>query len=215
MANTTKKMNVDFFQASKNLSDRTAEFFRCVIKRDEIKTVYGQKIQKIQDSLDSTVDMIENGTKIKGFTPEKLSEMKSGYEQRLAELRQEMDKLLSEQANFAYDDNDKKFKKSLRNAETETVVMGAIRGFFLTYGLKVADTSFEKRARDSIGQKINNKTLVKSEGRTALVFDVNNALKNLYAVSFEEMVKAGTIKPAQIPEVLRNKYTKKKEDKKK
>ena len=47
-------------------------------------------------------------------------------------------------------------------------------------------------------------------------YDVTNALKNLYGVAFEWMVEAGTIKPADIPSVLVDKYAKKsnKKDKK-
>ena len=42
-----------------------------------------------------------------------------------------------------------------------------------------------------------------------LKYDVTNALKNLYGVGFEWMVEAETIKPADIPSVLTDKYTKK------
>ena len=62
---------------------------------------------------------------------------------------------------------------------------------------------------EAIGKKVNVKTLVKSNGTKALVWDVTNALKNLYAVSFEWMVEAGTIKNADIPSVLAEKYAKK------
>ena len=40
---TTNK-NVDFFQSARSLSERTSEFFRCVIKKAELNTIYKSKI---------------------------------------------------------------------------------------------------------------------------------------------------------------------------
>ena len=48
-----------------------------------------------------------------------------------------------------------------------------------------------------------------SNGTKCMVYDATNALRNMYGVSFEKMVEAGTIKSAMIPSVLVDKYAKK------
>ena len=48
-----------------------------------------------------------------------------------------------------------------------------------------------------------------SGGTKCMNYDSTNALKNMYGVSFEWMVEAGTIKNADIPSVLVDKYAKK------
>lgn len=73
----------------------------------------------------------------------------------------------------------------------------------------IAVVQMEPAVLESIGKKIDTKTVVKSNDTKALKYDVTNALKNLYGVGFEWMVEAGTIKPADIPSVLTDKYTKK------
>ena len=62
--NTTKTANVDFFKASKELSSRTSEFFRVIIKKAELNTIYSAKIAANEASIASIDDMIKNGTSI-------------------------------------------------------------------------------------------------------------------------------------------------------
>lgn len=89
------------------------------------------------------------------------------------------------------------------------MLKAAVENFYKAYKLDVAGTTFETAVLESIGKKIDTKTLVKSNGTKAMKYDATNALKNLYGVSFEWMVEAETIKPADIPSVLTDKYTKK------
>lgn len=117
-------------------------------------------------------------------------------------LKVEWNKLLKEQASFEYNEHDKKFRKAMKDATCLEDVKTAVENFYKTYKLDVTNTTFETAVLESIGKKVDTKTVVKSNGTKALKYDVTNALKTLYGVGFEWMVEAGTIKPADIPSVL-------------
>lgn len=209
-ATTNNTKNVDFFQSSRTLSTRTAEFFRCVIKKEELKVIYGGKIATNNASIASIDDMLSGNDKGHlEISEEKLNEMRENYVSINKSLQAEWDKLVAEQATFEYTAGDKAFKKAIKKATSIEEVRTACRSFFRNYKLIIDDTAFEKLVLESIGQKINNKKLVTTNGTKCMVYDATNALRNMYGVSFEKMVEAGTIKPAMIPSVLVDKYAKK------
>lgn len=215
--NTTATANnakVDFFASSRELSSRTAEYFHVVIHKAEIKAIFAAKIESTMNSIAGINDMLAGNTQI-DISKEKLEEMLANYTSILASLEEEQEKQLKEEACFAWTDTDKSFKKCVAKAEKPEQVLSEVRAWFKHYGLVIDNTTFETAVMNSIGKKINQKKIVKSNGTKALVYDASNALKNLYAVGFEWMVEAGTIKPAQIPSVLRDKYTKTKKNNKK
>lgn len=203
----------NFFESNKELAKRTSEFFRIVLKKAELGTIYSEKISANETSIASINDILENGSKIE-IDKGQLLEMKEKYIALNESLKKEWDKLVIEQATFEYTPNDKKFKNAVKKAASLPEVCDAIEEFFKAYNLEIANTSFEQAILQSIGKKINVKTIVLSNGKKALVYDATNALKNLYAVSFEWMIDAGTIKPADIPSVLVKKYAKKEKAKK-
>lgn len=205
---TTNNAKVDFFQSARTLSTRTSEFFRCIIKKAELNTIYGSKIDTNEKSIAAIEDMLEKGTNL-DVTVEDLNRMRANYVTINEGLKVEWDKLLKEQASFEYNEHDKKFRKAMKDAKSLEDVKTAVENFYKAYKLEVSGTTFETAVLESIGKKINTKTVVKSNGTKALKYDVTNALKNLYGVGFEWMVEAGTIKPADIPSVLTDKYTKK------
>lgn len=205
---TTNKAKVDFFQSARTLSTRTSEFFRCIIKKAELNTIYGSKIDTNEKSIVAIDDMLEKGTNL-DVTVEDLNRMRANYVTINESLKVEWDKLLKEQTSFEYNEHDKKFRKAMKDAKSLEDVKTAVENFYKAYKLDVAGTTFETAVLESIGKKVDTKTVVKSNGTKALKYDVTNALKNLYGVGFEWMVEAGTIKPADIPSVLTDKYTKK------
>ena len=205
---TTNNAKVDFFQSARTLSTRTSEFFRCVIKKAELNTIYGSKIDANNNSIATIDDMLEKGTNL-DVTVEDLNRMRTNYVTINEGLKVEWDKLLKEQASFEYNEHDKKFRKAMKDAKSLEDAKSAVENFYKAYKLDVSGTTFEAAVLESIGKKIDTKTVVKSNGTKALKYDVTNALKNLYGVGFEWMVEAGTIKPADIPSVLTDKYTKK------
>ena len=205
---TTNNAKVDFFQSARTLSTRTSEFFRCIIKKAELNTIYSSKIDANEKSIAAIDDMLEKGTNL-DVTVEDLNRMRTNYVTINEGLKVEWDKLLKEQASFEYNEHDKKFRKAMKDAKCLEDVKTAVENFYKAYKLDVTNTTFEAAVLESIGKKIDTKTVVKSNGTKALKYDVTNALKNLYGVGFEWMVEAGTIKPADIPSVLTDKYTKK------
>lgn len=208
MSKTTNNAKVDFFQSARTLSTRTSEFFRCIIKKAELNTIYGSKIDANNNSIAAIDDMLEKGTNL-DVTVDDLNRMRANYVTINEGLKVEWDKLLKEQASFEYNEHDKKFRKAMKDAKCLEDVKTAVENFYKVYKLNVTNTTFETAVLESIGKKIDTKTVVKSNGTKALKYDVTNALKNLYGVGFEWMVEAGTIKPADIPSVLTDKYTKK------
>lgn len=204
----TNNAKVDFFQSARTLSTRTSEFFRCIIKKAELNTIYGSKIDANNNSIAAIDDMLEKGTNL-DVTVDDLNRMRANYVTINEGLKVEWDKLLKEQASFEYNEHDKKFRKAMKDATCLEDVKIAVASFYKAYKLDVSGTTFEIAVLESIGKKIDTKTVVKSNGTKALKYDVTNALKNLYGVGFEWMVEAGTIKPADIPSVLTDKYTKK------
>lgn len=204
----TNNAKVDFFQSARTLSTRTSEFFRCIIKKAELNTIYGSKIDANEKSIATIDDMLEKGSNL-DVTVDDLNRMRANYVTINEGLKVEWDKLLKEQASFEYNEHDKKFRKAMKNAKSLEDVKTAVENFYKAYKLDVAGTTFETAVLESIGKKVDTKTVVKSNGTKALKYDVTNALKNLYGVGFEWMVEAGTIKPADIPSVLTDKYTKK------
>ena len=205
---TTNNAKVDLFQSARTLSTRTSEFFRCVIKKAELNTIYSSKIDANEKSIAAIDDMLEKGTNL-DVTVEDLNRMRTNYVTINEGLKVEWDKLLKEQASFEYNEHDKKFRKAMKDAKSLEDVKSAVENFYKAYKLDVTNTTFETAVLESIGKKVDTKTVVKSNGTKALKYDVTNALKNLYGVGFEWMVEAGTIKPADIPSVLTDKYTKK------
>lgn len=206
--NATVNAKVDFFQSARTLSTRTSEFFRCIIKKAELNTIYGAKIDANEKSIEAIDDMLKKGTNL-DVTVEDLNRMRANYMTINESLKTEWDKLLKEQASFEYNEYDKKFRKAMKDATCLEDVKTAVENFYKAYKLDVTNTTFETAVLESIGKKVDTKTVVKSNGTKALKYDVTNALKNLYGVGFEWMVEAGTIKPADIPSVLTDKYTKK------
>lgn len=205
---TTNNAKVDFFQSARTLSTRTSEFFRCIIKKAELNTIYGSKIDANEKSIAAIDDMLKKGTNL-DVTVEDLNRMRTNYVTINEGLKVEWDKLLKEQASFEYNEHDKKFRKAMKDAKSLEDVKTAVENFYKAYKLDITNTTFETAVLESIGKKIDTKTVIKSNGTKALKYDVTNALKNLYGVGFEWMVEAGTIKPADIPSVLTDKYTKK------
>lgn len=185
-----------------------SEFFRVIIKKDELNTIYSKKIAGNETSIAAIDDMMTNGSKIQ-VSEEELETMRNNYVAINEDLKAEWEKLLKEQATFANNETAKRFKKGMKTADSINEVKTLVRAFFKEYELIIDNTTFENAVLESIGKKVTSKTVVKSNGTKALTYDISNALKNLYGVSFEWMVEAGTIKAADIPSVLVEKYAKK------
>ena len=74
----TNNAKVDFFQSARTLSTRTSEFFRCIIKKAELNTIYGSKIDANNKSIAAIDDMLEKGTNL-DVTVDDLNRMRAKY----------------------------------------------------------------------------------------------------------------------------------------
>ena len=173
---TNNNAKVDFFQSARTLSTRTSEFFRCIIKKAELNTIYGSKIDANEKSIASIDDMLEKGSNL-DVTIEDLNRMRVNYVTINEGLKIEWDKLLKEQASFEYNEHDKKFRKAMKDAKYLEDVKTAVENFYKAYKLDVTGTTFETAVLESIGKKIDTKTVVKSNGTKAMKYDVTNALR--------------------------------------
>ena len=133
---TTNNAKVDFFQSARTLSTRTSEFFRCVIKKAELNTIYGSKIDANNNSIAAIDDMLEKGTNL-DVTVEDLNRMRTNYVTINEGLKVEWDKLLKEQASFEYNEHDKKFRKAMKDAKCLEDVKTAVENFYKAYKLAV------------------------------------------------------------------------------
>ena len=139
---TTNNAKVDFFQSARTLSTRTSEFFRCIIKKAELNTIYSSKIDANEKSIAAIDDMLEKGTNL-DVTVEDLNRMRTNYVTINEGLKVEWDKLLKEQASFEYNEHDKKFRKAMKDAKSLEDVKSAIENFYKAYKLDVSGTTFE------------------------------------------------------------------------
>lgn len=205
--NTTLTGNVDFFQATRSLSDRVAEFFRCILEKKNINLEYDAKIKTLRESVENIENLAGS------ILADNMSVLKSATLEQIDTLEKQRADLIAEQATFEYTDADKSFKKALSKNPSADIVAEEVCKWFDNYGLNIRGTLFLDEICGTFGDKIYMKEFVRTSGTNALKVDANNALKNLYAVSYQHMVRVGTIKPAQIPELVREKYAPKKSKK--
>lgn len=204
----TATRNVDFFCANRELSDRVSEFFRCVLRKKEINLEYSNKIAELQNS-------VENLEKLAGsIMADQIPALKQAAYDQLQTFESDRKKLIEEQTTFEYTQADKDFKKAMSKNPAADDVMEEVGKWFDNYGLNVRDTFFMEEVCSTFGMKIDYKTMVDNNGKRVLKVDANNALKNMYACAYEHMVEVGTIKSAQIPELVRKAYMPKKKSKK-
>lgn len=204
--------NVDLFQATRELSTVVTDFFFNVIKRDELRIVYTGRLS-LRDKLiaenQEKIVQLEKGTLISSLT-------KDDYEGKIYELLAEKEEISAEweeqrnkQLTFTYPESAKTLRKAINAATCQKDLVDAITAFFALYNLDVADTTFLNRCLDAVGMKISTKKLTNTAGKECLVYNGNAGTQAIIGVAFESMVQAGTIKPAQIPTALQDKYAKK------
>lgn len=199
-ASVTATMNVDFFSASRTLSDRVSEYMRCVVMKKDINLQYSAKIETLKAS-------IENLEKLNGsIMEEQIPALKAAAFDQISVYEAEKKKALEEQAKFTYTDEDNAFKKAIKADSSTDNVMREVCKWFANYNLNVENTYFLEEVLNSFGSKFSFKKFVGSNGVETLDIDAGTALKNMYNCAYTHMVTVGTIKAAAIPELVRKQY---------
>lgn len=203
---------VDFFMGKRDFSAHVAEFMRCKIWKKAIQLEFQKKIEDAQDDLRK----IEQSKLLGSIFAEKLDEAKVAGLAQIALLEQQRDEQIKAEAKFELSDADKELKKALKNASgSADLIANAVIAFFAEQGLEVEETYFLDEILDDFGKKFDFKTFVATQGQDARALDVNRALEMVYCASYTHMLRVGTIKPAQIPEIVREKFAPKQEKKNK
>lgn len=193
---------LDWFVADKELSKEVAEFMRCYVWKVEINLKYKKLIDDAKADLAKTEDPDRvwiNEDLREAVRVESLAKIALYEKQRDAEI--------AEQAKFELSENAKTLKRGLAKDSGATADV-FIRNFFRKYHIEVEGTGLVDEILRAAGEKIDNKTLVATNGEVATAFNAGNCFKMVYAKAYEHMVYAGTIKAQQIPELMMEKYTK-------
>ena len=194
-----KKIN--YFTVSRELSSMVSTYMFRFVWQNEVRSTYGGRISYYKAALDGE----SNITVYNGENPLSREELLV----KIDDLQKEQASILS--AKWLYD-NDKTvvaLKTACRGADSADVKK-AIATFLKDMGIDSENASrIVGQAIMDCGSSMNCKVLVESDGKRVRKFNANKALSCTMAILFEEMVQAGTIKPVQIPTLLRDKYTKK------
>lgn len=209
-ATTSKTMNrVDFYSATKQLSLDVAEYIRVVVAKKDINLTYSNKVNELNE----TIERVEN---LSGSVfAERMEELKANAYEALKKYEEERKRLLEEQATYTKSENDQRLEKVFKSKKGVTYESAteALIEWFMHYNLDITDTYLLEEIMDSFGSVQDIKTLVRSDAMKIMKVDYNKVLQKVYGICYEHMVGA-TIKPAQIPELVREKYMPKKSNKK-
>lgn len=193
--------NADLFQAKKEMSTRVEEYVKCRVLRKAIMTGYNSKIKAIDMS-------IENLNKLKGsILEDKIEPQKAQFLLAREELVAKRDEQIKREATFEFTKADKDFKKALKGISMDSpAISDQVVAWFSNYGLDVTDSTLLDDIVKAIGGKEDFNKLVDTEGEDGISVDNNRALSMLYWVAFKHMAIVGTIKKAQIPDIIKDNF---------
>lgn len=191
-----KLRKVDWFVAKHELSNLVANYMNCIVWKEEIRLNYEEEIKKIKKTLEKLKHLEEN------HILDNLPEYREKYiaMAELERLKKERNEEIKKHSTFKLSDADKTFNKNIRLAETREEIGLAAIEWFKNYGLDIRNSYFLEEFLSSFRKKYSS-----NSGK--FILDKSGALANLYSISYNHMVRVGTIKPIQIPEVIREKYT--------
>ena len=196
-------VKVDLFKADKTMSTRVEEYVKCRILRKAIMKEYNDKISAIDTS-------VENLEKLRGsILEDKIEPQKAQFLIAREELITKRDEQIKKEATFEFTQGDKDFRKALKGLDMNSpVIAEQVIAWFNNYNLDITDSQLLADILLAIGGKEDFNKLVDTEGLDAVAVDNTRALSMLYWVAFRHMAQAGTIKPAQIPDIIKNNFGK-------
>lgn len=211
---TNKK--VDLFKASKAMSERVSDYMNKKVWGIVLKTRYQIELGKAENRKDFWVS--END-RIKAETGEnKYVQEIENVKAEIISLQAKYDDQRQKEATFTYTDADKTFYKLYEKAEDKEAVLKAIRQWFAPYKLvDIEGSTLEESIFDAItgDRRASARTIINS-GATKFTQkrSKNDVLGLFYGRLSELMLEAGTLKPSEIPEDVREQFAPKKKTKK-
>ena len=192
------------YSLSKDFAERTNKYVELVILRDATIVSFNNLISSCKVALDNLDNL--KGSTHEDTIPEKRAQLLKdieNYKLAKAEKLQAIEK-------FELTESDKAFRKTVKSLSVhdKAGLKKALREFFKNYYIgddKINDTDFERYLLEAMGGRKSVANLV----RHGELVTTTNYLDLLYSASFDYCVANGTIKEVNIPDVLKNKYTKK------
>lgn len=187
------------FTAKKTLSTRVADFMTKTVWNGVLKT----RLKAEADAIRVKMANVENLRGSIMDTDNRVDIMLGQYTQELADLEKKYAQQIEEEARFTYTEDDNAFFQAYKKGD----IQGAVLAWAGSYDLDLNGTDFLGEVVDAVsGRKAASfRKIVKSEGRE---FTTNrtkqDVLKTLYGTFADKMIAAGTLKPAQIPEDVRD-----------
>lgn len=197
--NTMRK--IDLFKADRTMSGRVEEYVKCRVLRKAISKDYSDKIQ----SIDLSIKNLDNlrGSILESTIATQKEELMMARMTLVAERAEQLKK----EATFEFTKADKDFKKALKGVSMDSpVIAEQVVEWFKNYGLDVSDSELLADICQAIGGKEDFHKLVDADGMDGISVDNNRALSMLYWVAFRHMATVGTIKPAQIPAIIKDNF---------
>lgn len=203
--------NVDLFQADRKMAERVADYMQKKVWGITLKVYLKKEVEKLENSIKG----LENcrGSIVGTNVDDAIGQLRN----KIAEAQEKTAKQIKEEARFEWTDADNAFFKAYKSADTQAQIYTALEKWFATYHLEVANTKLEESIVDAIRGERNatSRTIIRSgaEKFTEQKRTKNDVLKLLYGKLAERMLQAGTLKPASIPEEIREFYAPKKRTK--
>lgn len=204
----SKKVNL--FDASKEMSERVAQFMRVKVWNVTLKA----RLEKTVKDCEAKIETLkEIGPSVGKDFSEEITTLSGLVDQ----AKKDYDKALKEAEKFEYTDNDKTFYKLYADSDKDTIK--AIIHWFEKYNLEVdEDTNIVLDIFSAISgaRKLGGRQIVRANAEkfTDDVRTKTDVLTIFYGRLAEAMMQAGTLKPEAIPEDVREFYAPKKNSKK-
>lgn len=203
---------VDMFAADKAMAERVADYMNKKVWGITLRKRLSLDIKKLEDSIHG----LENcrGSIIGTNVDEAIANIRTKIDDKKKKVADQ----IKEEARFEWCKADDAFYKAYKSAETKAQIYTAIEKWFAEYHLNVAQTDFEFALMDAIGGERNaTTTQIIRSGATQFTVEKrtkNDILRIFYGKLSEKMLEVGTLKPAVIPEDIREAYAPKKRAKK-
>lgn len=206
---TVSKSNTDMFKFDRAFSERITEFMRCKVWGITLRKRWS--LEKKQ--LEAAIDGLRN---CEGSIVGDVDADIQAIEAKIAKRQQVITDQLKDEASFSWNDTDNVFYKAYKNAVDWTEVIDGMLDFCVSYGIERneigKDIVNDVLATISGGRKASATAIIRSDAK---VFTNDKRTKTdvlslMYGRFAEHCIKAGTIKPADIPEDIREAYAPKK-----
>ena len=212
---------LDYFSCGENFSSDILGYMENIyIARVEKSISFDEEIEKAKNSILAWEDKIEN-IKKNPMDNNNLSivETLDGLEKaqnQLKKLTEQKNKAVKSCDNYKMADSLKNLERGLKDVKNGKLQLEyVIKAFYKSYNVDIKSTNTLNNIKlYCVSYNNSIRTIVNSEGKTCLYFDVTRTYKNIICYCFEQCVKSGSLKPAKISEPLRLKYLKVAKDKK-